>query len=42
MSDLQKLMVGSTRVVALKYGELTLPKEILLNIDEETTKKLSE
>jgi len=42
MSDLQELMVGSTRVVALKDGELTLPKEILLNIDEETTKKLSE
>ena len=42
MSDLQELMVGSTRVVALKDGELTLPKEILLNIDEETTKKLSD
>ena len=42
MSDLQELLVGSTRVVALKDGELTLPKEILLNIDEETTKKLSE
>ena len=42
MSDLQELMVGSTRVVALKDGELTLPKEILLNIDEDTAKKLSD
>ena len=42
MSDLQELMVGSTRVVALKDGELTLPKEILLNIDEDTVKKLSD
>ena len=42
MSDLQELMVGSTRVVALKDGELTLPKEILLNVDEDTTKKLSD
>ena len=42
MSDLQELMVGSTRVVALKDGELTLPKEILLNVDEDTSKKLSD
>ena len=42
MSGLQELMVGSTRVVALKDGELTLPKEILLNIDEDTAKKLSD
>ena len=42
MSDLQELMVGSTRVVALKDGELTLPKEILLNVDEDTAKKLSD
>ncbi len=42
MSDLQELMVGSTRIVALKDGELTLPKDILLNVDENTTKKLSD
>ena len=42
MPDLQELMVGSTRIAALKDGELTLPKEILLNIDENTTKKLSD
>ena len=42
MSDLQELMVGSTRVLALKDGELTLPKEILLNVDEDTSKKLSD
>ena len=42
MSNLQELMVGTTKVVALKDGELTLPKEILLNVDENTTKKLSD
>ena len=29
MSDLQELMVGSTKIIALKDGDLTLPKEIL-------------
>jgi len=30
MSDLQELVIGSTRIVALRDGELSLPKEILL------------
>ena len=37
MSDLQELIIGSTRIVALRDGELSLPKEILLNIDDDTS-----
>ena len=42
MSDLQELMVGSTKIIALKDGDLTLPKEILLNLDEDTSNKVAE
>ena len=42
MSDLKELMVGSTRIIALKDGDLTLPREILLNLDEDTSNKISE
>ena len=42
MSDLQELKVGSTRIVALKDGELSIPKEILLNIDEDTSNRITE
>ena len=42
MSDLQELMVGSTKVIALKDGDLTLPKEILLNLDEDTSNKVAD
>ncbi len=42
MSDLQELMVGSTKIIALKDGDLTLPKEILLNLDEDTSNKVTE
>ena len=41
MSDLQELMVGSTKIIALKDGDLTLPKEILLNLDEDTSNKVA-
>ena len=42
MSDLQELMLGSTKIIALKDGDLTLPKEILLNLDEDTSNKVAE
>ena len=42
MSDLQELKVGSTRIVALKDGELSIPKEILLNLDEDTSNRITE
>ena len=42
MSDLQKLVIGSTRIVALRDGELSLPKEILLNVDDDTSTKISD
>ena len=42
MSDLKELRVGSTRIIALKDGDLTLPREILLNLDEDTSNKISE
>ena len=42
MSDLQELVIGSTRIVALRDGELSLPKEILLNVDDDTSTKISE
>ena len=41
MSDLQELTIGSTRIVALRDGELSLPKEILLNVDDDTSTKIS-
>ncbi|MDC0227382.1 MBL fold metallo-hydrolase [Alphaproteobacteria bacterium] len=42
MSDLQELKVGSTRIVALKDGELSIPKEILLNLDEDTSNRITQ
>ena len=42
MSDLQELMVGSTKIIALKDGNLSIPKEILLNLDEDTANKISD
>ena len=42
MSDLQELMVGSTKIIALKDGDLSIPKEILLNLDEDTANKISD
>jgi glyoxylase-like metal-dependent hydrolase (beta-lactamase superfamily II) len=42
MSDLQELIIGSTRIVALRDGELSLPKEILLNVDDDTSTKISD
>ena len=42
MLDLKELIVGSTRIIALKDGDLTLPREILLNLDEDTSNKISE
>ena len=42
MSDLQELFIGSTRIVALRDGELSLPKEILLNVDDDTSAKISD
>jgi len=42
MSDLQELKVGSTRIVALKDGELSIPKEILLNLDEDISNRITE
>lgn len=42
MSDLQELVIGSTRIVALRDGELSLPKEILLNVDDDTSTKISD
>ena len=42
MSDLQELKIGSTRIVALKDGELSIPKEILLNLDEDTSNRITE
>ena len=41
MSDLQELKVGSTRIVALKDGELSIPKEILLNLDEDISNRIT-
>jgi hypothetical protein len=42
MSDLQELVIGSTRIVALRDGELSLPKEILLNVDDDTSTRISD
>ena len=42
MSDLQELKIGSTRIVALKDGELSIPKEILLNLDEDISNRITE
>ena len=42
MSDLQELIIGSTKIIALRDGELSLPKEILLNVDDETSNKISD
>ena len=42
MSDLQELKIGSTRIFALKDGELSIPKEILLNLDEDISNRITE
>ena len=38
MSDLQELMVGSTKIIALKDGDLSIPKEIKAQLTAIITK----
>ena len=42
MSDLQEIKIGSTKIIALRDGELNIPKEILCNLDEDLSNKISE
>ena len=42
MSDLQEIKIGSTKIIALRDGELNIPKEILCNLDEDISNKISE
>ena len=35
MSDLKEVSISSTKIIALKDGELNLPKEVLLNVNDQ-------
>ena len=36
MDELKQINIGNTKIIALKDGELNLPKEVLVNLEEET------
>ena len=42
MSEVMEIKIGDTKVIALKDGELNLPKEVLVNLSNETEKKLED
>lgn len=42
MSDLQEIQIGSTKIIALRDGELNIPKDILCNLDDDTSKKITD
>ena len=40
MDELKEIKIGNTKIIALKDGELNLPKEVLVNLSKEIENNL--